>query len=195
MHGRDGVSLKAACATCASHYYSLTRLRTSGTLVYRGERLRVEGLSWMDHEFGSDELQPGMTGWDWFALQLDDGRDLMLYRLRDAGGGVVPQSSGSLVARDGAVRHLPLAAFAVDARRAGTSPHTGARYPSGWRVRVPSAGIDVTLVPVLRDQELWNIAGGVDYWEGDVDVEDTMSGRRAGAGYVELTGYAGTVRL
>lgn len=195
IHGRDGVSLKASCATCASHYYSLTRLRTRGTLRYGGETLRVDGLSWMDHEFGSDQLQPGMTGWDWFALQLDDGRDLMLYRLRGRDGGAVPESSGSLVARDGGVRHLPLAAFAVDPRGSWTSPHTGARYPSGWRVRVPSAGIDVTLVPAVRDQELWKIAGGVDYWEGDVDVEDTMSGRRAGAGYVELTGYAGTLRL
>ncbi len=138
IHGHDGVSRKAACRSCASHYYSYTRLRTSGTLTYGGEKLAVDGLSWMDHEFGSDELQPDQTGWDWFSIQLDDGRELMLYRLRRKDGSVTPESSGSLIERDGRVRYVPLAAFAIEATGTWTSPHTDARYPSGWRVRLPA---------------------------------------------------------
>jgi predicted secreted hydrolase len=195
VHGHDGVSLKAACDTCASHYYSMTRLRTSGWLSYRGERVRVEGISWMDHEFGSGELQADQAGWDWFSVQLDDRREIMDYRLREKNGSITPESSGSLVDARGAVRYLPLGAVVVDATGSWTSPHTHGVYPSGWRMRVPSAGLDLTLVPVLRDQELANTAGGVSYWEGAVDVRDTASGKHRGVGYVELTGYAGAISL
>jgi predicted secreted hydrolase len=195
VHGHDGVSLKAACATCASHYYSMTRLRTSGMVRYRGERLRVEGVSWMDHEFGSDELQPNQAGWDWFSVQLDDRREIMEYRLREKDGAVTPESSGSLVDPRGAVRYLPRYAVLVDATGSWKSPYTAGVYPSGWRMRVPSAGLDLTLVPAVRDQELANTAGGVSYWEGAVEVRDTVSGRHRGVGYVELTGYAGALSL
>jgi len=195
VHGRDGISLKAACATCASHYYSMTRLRTSGTVIYAGRTMRVEGTSWMDHEFGSDELQRDQQGWDWFSIQLDDRREIMDYRLRRNDGTLTPQSSGSLVDRRGAVRHLARDDVLVEATGAWKSPHTGGVYPSGWRVRVPSAHVDLTLTPTVRDQELANLAGGVSYWEGAVEVTDTRTGAHAGAGYVELTGYAGAVSL
>jgi predicted secreted hydrolase len=195
VHGYDGVSLKAACDTCASHYYSMTRLRTSGTLLYRGRRLRVRGISWMDHEFGSGQLLPDMPGWDWFSIQLDDHREIMDYRLRRKDATIVPESSGSLVDAHGGVRYLPLQAVLVDVLDSWKSPHTGARDPSGWRVRIPTASIDVTLVPAVRDQELANTVGGVSYWEGAVDVNDTSSGRHVGVGYVELTGYAQAVSL
>ncbi len=149
----------------------------------------------MDHEFGSDELQRDQVGWDWFSIQLDDRREIMSYRLRMKDGSLAAESSGSLVDARGGVRYLPRAAVLVDAIGAWTSPHTGAVYPSGWRVRVPSARVDAMLVPVVRDQELVGTAGGVSYWEGAVDVRDTVSGRRLGAGYVELTGYAGAISL
>jgi predicted secreted hydrolase len=195
VHGRRGVSLKAACATCASHYYSMTRLRTSGMLRYGGRVMRVRGVSWMDHEFGSDELQRDEVGWDWFSLQLDDRREIMSYRLRMKDGSVAAESSGSLVDARGAVRYLARDAVVVDRVGAWTSPHTGGVYPSGWRVRVPAGRVDVMLSPVLVDQELVGMAGGVSYWEGAVDVRDTASGRALGVGYVELTGYAGAISL
>ncbi|HEY0393929.1 MAG TPA: lipocalin-like domain-containing protein [Candidatus Elarobacter sp.] len=195
VHGHDGVSLKAACATCASHYYSMTRLRTSGTLRYGGERLAVEGTSWMDHEFGSDELQGDQAGWDWYSIQLDDRRELMLYRLRRKDGSLTPESSGSLIERGGGVRYLRSADVIAQAQGTWTSPHSGAVYPSGWRVRVPPAGLDVLLTPLVRDQELANLVEGVSYWEGAVDVADATTGRHLGQGYVELTGYAGAVPL
>jgi predicted secreted hydrolase len=195
VHGRGGVSLKAACATCASHYYSMTRLATSGTLRYGGRVVRVRGVSWMDHEFGSDELQRDQVGWDWFSVQLDDRREIMSYRLRMKDGSVAAESSGSLVDPNGRVRSLARDGIIVDATGSWTSPHTGGVYPSGWRLRVPSAGVDVRLVPVLADQELAVAAGGISYWEGAVDVRETGSGRALGVGYVELTGYAGALSL
>jgi predicted secreted hydrolase len=194
VHGHDGISRKAGCATCASHYYSMTRLRTAGTLAIGGRPLRVAGISWMDHEFGSAELQPNQTGWDWFSLQLADRRELMLYRLRQKDGSVTPQSSGSLVDPQGNVTYLPLSGFSTDATGSWRSPRTSATYPSGWRVHVPSANIDVVLRPILADQELSD-PGGVSYWEGAVDVIDPVSRRPIGAGYVELTGYAGSISL
>jgi predicted secreted hydrolase len=195
VHGHAGVSTKAGCATCASHYYSMTRLRTVGTLVHGGQKLAVTGLSWMDHEFGSGELQGNQAGWDWFAIQLDDKRELMLYRLREKDGSVTPQSSGSLVDAHGRVTHLALSDFSTDATGSWKSPHTGGTYPAGWRVRVPLANVDVTLVPTLADQELADKNGGVSYWEGAVDVRDSATQREVGVGYVELTGYAGAISL
>jgi len=194
IHGRGGVSRKGACASCASHYYSYTRLATSGSMLYKGKRMRVTGETWMDHEFGSGELAPDQTGWDWYSVQLDDGRELMLYVLRQKDGSITPQSSGSLISRDGAVSFLPLLAFSAQPTGAWLSPHTQARYPSGWRVRVPSAHVDLTLTPTVLDQELAD-PGGVSYWEGSVRVRDAISGRALGLGYVELTGYAGPVTL
>jgi predicted secreted hydrolase len=194
IHGHNGISTKAACATCASHYYSMTRLRTRGTLTFGGRRTAVTGITWMDHEFGSDELQANQAGWDWFSIQLDDKREFMLYLLRQKDGTVTPESSGSLIAPNGAMTYLPRSAFIVDATGTWTSPHTGGVYPSGWRVRVPSANVNLTLTPAVLDQELANTTGGVSYWEGAVDV--TGAGAKPlGVGYVELTGYAGAVNL
>lgn len=195
IHGHNGISKKGACATCASHYYSMTRLKTTGTLIFGGTTMRVDGTSWMDHEFGSDELQRTQSGWDWFSIQLDDDREFMLYLLRQKDGSITPESSGSIVDRAGHVTYLPRSAFVVDATGSWTSPHTKGVYPSGWRVRVPSANVDITLTPALLDQELANTAGGVSYWEGAVGATDTASRRPLGAGYVELTGYAGAISL
>lgn len=195
VHGQRGVFRKGACASCGSHYYSYSRLSTRGTLRYAGTSFKVEGTSWMDHEFGTNQLQPDEVGWDWMSLQLDDGRELMLYQFRRKDGGIAPQSAGSLVDRDGRVRFLPLGGFRVTATGRWHSPQTHADYPSGWRVQVPDARLDVTLVPVLLDQEIV-LTSGPSYWEGAVDIRDTTAPSRArGQGYVELTGYAEPVEL
>jgi predicted secreted hydrolase len=193
IHGVGGVSRKGPCATCASHYYSFTDLQTSGTVIRAGRRYAVTGIAWMDHEYGSDELSPEQVGWDWFSIQLNDGRELMLYRLRQRNGTTTPQSSGSLIDARGDVRYLPLSAFSVASTGSWKSPHTGAVYPSGWFVRVNGAGA-FSLVPVIRDQELADPTGA-SYWEGAVDVRDPRTGATLGVGYVELTGYASAVNL
>jgi predicted secreted hydrolase len=193
INGTGGISRKGACASCASHYYSFTDIATTGTIVWGGVRHAVRGTSWMDHEYGSSELTSEEMGWDWFAIQLRDGRDVMLYRIRERGGASAPQSSGSLVSRSGSVRHLPLSAFSIAAIGSWTSPVTHARYPSGWRVRVDGVAAPLEIVPVMRDQELAG-SDAPSYWEGDCDVRDARTGARIGDAYVELTGYAAPLR-
>ncbi len=192
-HGAAGVSRKSAGAAYASHYYSMTRLAASGSLRWNGHDLPARGVAWMDHEFGSGELAPGQVGWDWLGLRLDDGRDLMLYRLRLAGGGTEPASSGTLVEPDGRARTLPLGTWRIDETARWTSRASGATYPAGWRIVVPSAELDLAVQPTVADQELRTTGStGVTYWEGSVTVAGRSRGRAVrGEGYVELTGYVG----
>ncbi len=200
LHGKNGVSRKGSGAGEASHYASITRLAARGAITVDGDTLPVSGEAWMDHEFSSSVLAPNQQGWDWFALRLADGRDLMLYSLRLAGGGIEPQSSGTLVAADGTTTHLTRDEFEIAALRQWKSPRSGATYPQGWRVRVPRHGIDLVIEPTVADQELvTRSTGGVTYWEGSVRVsgaEARVSGAEmragvSGRGYVELTGYTG----
>jgi len=193
IHGHDGVSRKGAGEGNASHYYSFTRLATRGRLVRASDTLQVEGLSWMDHEFGSDHLRESLAGWDWFAIQLSDGRDLMLYRLRAKGGGLDTCSSGTLVESDGRSEYIPFNGFDTGPTGEWVSGATKARYPSGWLVRVPGEALQLKLAPTVRDQELVaKSMGGLAYWEGSVRVSGTADGKPiSGEGYVELTGYNG----
>jgi len=194
IHGRDGLFRKGACASCASHYYSYSRLHTQGALTYAGRQLNVSGTSWMDHEFGSNQLLSEETGWDWMSLQLDDNRELMIYLFRRPDNSIEPQSSGSLIERDGRVRPLSLNEFSVTAMSHLRSSATHAFYPASWRVRVPSARLDLNVAPVLDHQELV-LRSSPSYWEGAVDVRDAVSNRSRGQGYVELTGYVERVIL
>lgn len=191
-HGRDGISRKGPAPNQASHYYSLTSLETTGRLVIRGEPLQVTGQSWMDHEFGSADLGPDLAGWDWFSLQLEGATEMMAYRLRRADGGVDPASSGTLVLPDGRTQALSAGDLAITVLDHWTSPESGARYPSRWRLAVPSAELDLEIIPELPQQELMTgRSTQVTYWEGAARVTGRHGGRLArGQAYVELTGYA-----
>jgi predicted secreted hydrolase len=192
IHGVDGVSQKASCVGCASHYYSMTRQKAEGLLFVGDRPLEVSGLAWMDHEFGSNQLNSEQSGWDWYSLQLDDSRELMLYVLRRTDGTIEPASSGTIVDAQGNAKHIKLDQFKVTTSSSWHSVKSGANYPMGWHVYVPSANIDVTLSPDLQDQEL--ITGrstGVTYWEGAVTISGTSNGKPVtGRGYVEMTGYS-----
>lgn len=196
VHGEHGVSRKGAEPSQASHYYSFSRLATSGTLVVNGERLSVRGTSWMDHEFGSGDLGEDLVGWDWFSIQLNGGTELMLYRLRRTDGTVAPVSSGTVVLPNGHTRHLPLAETQVEVLDHWTSPASGARYPARWRVTVPGLALLLDVRPLLSDQELiTSHSTQVTYWEGAVEVSGWLHETPiTGHGYVELTGYATPMR-
>ncbi len=190
LQGDAGLSQKGPEPGNASFYYSFTRLRTRGHVVVDGDTLAVTGSSWLDREWSTSALSEGQVGWDWFALQLADGRDLMVYRLRNSDGGTDPRSEGVLVSADGVATHLGADMFVIEAQAQWASPIDGSLYPSRWRVTIPSQRIDLVVVPVLPDQEL-NVT--VRYWEGAVDVLGSTgpAGEPVGVGYVELTGYAG----
>jgi predicted secreted hydrolase len=197
IHGQGGISRKGAEEGHASHYYSITRLATAGTLQLNGTRLPVRGLSWMDHEFSSDQLAPYQEGWDWFSIQLDDGTDLMLYIIRLKDGTPDPASSGTLVAATGRARHLLRDEFRVQSQGSWRSPHSGASYPSGWRLSVPGQkNLELEITPELKDQELVTKRSRITYWEGACRVSGRRNGRQvSGQAFVELTGYAGRLRL
>lgn len=192
VHGQGGVSRKGAEIGQASHYYSLTRLGTEGRLTIDGEVFQVAGTSWMDHEFGSADLSAELVGWDWFSLQLQDGRDVMIYRLRRADGSLDPASSGTVVYPDGRAESLSAGDVAVRVLGHWTSPGSRARYPAGWRVTVPRLQMSIDVSPMMADQELvTRRSTQVTYWEGAVQISGTTRGQAVtGQGYVELTGYA-----
>jgi predicted secreted hydrolase len=185
--GVRGWSRKGAEPGNASFYYSLTRMAAHGTVQAGGERVEVEGQAWMDREWSSNALGAGLVGWDWFALQLDDGRDLMLYRLRHPDGSASPWSGGIVVEPDGRTSALGAEDVVVEVTGAWTSPRSGVRYPAGWRLRWAAAALTLDLAPRVAAQEM---DVGVRYWEGAVTVAGTRAGRAvAGLGYVELVGY------
>jgi predicted secreted hydrolase len=194
LHGDRGYSRKGAAAGNASHYYSLTRMPTRGTITVGGRAFDITGLSWMDHEFGTSFLEPEQIGWDWFSIQLEDGRDLMIFQLRRADGTIDPRSSGTLVEPGGATTPITLeSGFRLQPGRTWTSPVSGSAYPVQWTVALPHAGINLSVSAAMDDQELHTEhSTGVTYWEGAVDVAGQVNGRPAkGRGYLEMTGYSG----
>jgi len=186
-HGDRGRSAKSAERGNASYYVGYTRLGARGTIGAGGRAQAVEGEAWFDHEWSTSALGAGSVGWDWFSLQLDDGRELMCFRIRRADGSVEGASSGTLVLADGTTRRLGHVDFAITPLGRWTSPRTGAGYPSRWRVSVPGEGLELVVEPLLEDQEMRT---SFVYWEGAVDVRGASFGRPLrGRGYVELTGY------
>lgn len=191
LHGNNGYSRKGISPTQASYYYSFTRLKAQGVLTVNGTSHAVDGYAWMDHEFGSSILLESQVGWDWFGIQLDDGSEIMLFYLRNKDG-TRDRIFGTFVPKETSPVNLNAQDLSIEATGTWKSPHTGAVYPSGWRVRIPSLDLDLGVTPILRDQELsTGRSTSIVYWEGAVDA----SGVRAGApvqghGYVELTGYA-----
>lgn len=196
-HGVDGISRKGKGVGQASHYYSFTRLATTGSLTIDGEQFNVSGISWMDREFGSADLGDDQAGWDWFSIQLDDDYELMLYRMRRKDGSSDPASSGTVVSTDARTRHLTVTDFQIESSATWTSAASKATYPSRWRLNVPSLDLVLDVTPLLADQEFrTSRLAQFTYWEGAVAVSGTKQGRPVkGQGYVELTGYAERVKL
>jgi predicted secreted hydrolase len=192
LQGDGGYSRKGPEPGNASYYYSQTRLETWGTVQVGDTLYQVDGLSWMDHEFSTSALSPDQVGWDWFALQLDDGSELMVFQIRKADGTADPFSSGTLVAADGSTRHLSRDDFEIAVDATWRSPRSGATYPARWTVEVPVADLTLEIEPYLADQEL-NVS--YTYWEGAARISGERTGSVvSGNGYVEMTGYAGSMQ-
>ncbi len=187
LHGEGGFARKGSQPGEASYYYSMTRMPTTGVVSLNGRAHSVSGLSWLDREWSSAQLSDEHIGWDWFALQLSDGRDIMYYQLRPREGEATDFDLGTLVASDGAYSHLDSTNVNIEALDHWQSPLGGA-YPSRWRLQIPEEGLDIEITPYVSDQELHTL---VRYWEGAVRIEGTSNGQPVnGSGYVELTGYA-----
>ena len=197
LHGQNGLSQKGEGEGRASFYYSLTRMQTEGELTINGKKEKVRGLTWMDHEFGSNQLREDQVGWDWFSIQLDNQTELMLYLMRRKDSSVDPYSSGTFVDAKGKTTHLALKDYNVGVLDRWKSPTSGAKYPMKWKITIPSAEIDLEVTPAFLEQELiTNRSTRVTYWEGAVQIRGKARGQVVtGNGYVEMTGYAGKLTL
>jgi predicted secreted hydrolase len=192
LQGDRGYSQKGSDPGNASYYYSLTRMLSTGSVAIGDKTYAVTGSSWMDHEYSTSALGREQAGWDWFSIQLDNQTELMVFQLRRADGSVDPFSSGTLVAADTSTTRLGPGDFKLETIERWRSPRSGAEYPSRWRLTVPSAGLDLEVTPYVSDQEM---QVSYVYWEGAVRVTGTADERPiSGHGYVELTGYAGSMK-
>ena len=192
IHGRDGVSQKAAGAGHASHYVSFTRVTTSGTVELAGKSYDVNGTSWMDHEFSTDSLASDEVGWDWLSIQLNDNTELMLYRLRHKDGTADPYSSGTYIDAAGRSTFLSLHDFSMQPLdEIWTSPNSKTHYPIAWRISIPSLGLDLKIKTPLPSQELTGKTRlSPSYWEGAIDISGSRDAAPiSGVGYLEMTGY------
>ncbi len=197
LHGKNGLSQKGEGEGRASYYYSLTRMQTEGELTIDGKKEKVRGLTWMDHEFGSNQLREDQVGWDWFSIQLDNDTEVMLYLIRRKDGSPDPYSSGTLVNGNGTTKHLALKDFRVEVLNRWKSPKSSATYPMKWKVTIPSEEVELEINPAFPDQELiTNRSTRVTYWEGAARINGTVRKQPvSGLGYVEMTGYAGKLRI
>ena len=187
LQGNQGLSQKGKEPGNASYYYSFTRMIASGEVITPDEIFDVTGSSWLDREWSTSVLESNQVGWDWFALQLNDGTDLMYYQLRDKAGKPDEQSSGKLVNPNGESRNLNFEEVALKVVEFWQSPNSGASYPAGWTLKLASENLDLEISPRMSDQELQTT---VSYWEGSVRVQGTQNGQPIqGVGYVEMTGY------
>ncbi len=186
--GIDGWSQKGPEPGNASYYLSWTRMPTRGHVTIGGDRHTLRGNAWMDREWSTSALGEANTGWDWFSLQLDDGREVMFFELRRDDGEPDPMNHGSLVGVDGEARRLGAGDVTLEVLDRWESPVDGALYPARWRMQIPDEELDLTITPRVADQEM---VVSFRYWEGAVTVDGTSgSGPVGGLGYVELTGYA-----
>ncbi len=187
LNGQRGYSRKSETSPLISSiYFSSTNMETQGRLRIGDEAYHIKGKSWFDREISSRRLGNNQKGWDWFAIQLHDNREIMLYMIRNKDGSIDKYSSGTFIYPNGRYRHLLKEDFSIKVLNHYTSEKTGARYPSQWEIRIPSENILLTVTPLMEDQEVIAYSStGNYYWEGTCKVKGAVKGRA----YVEMTGY------
>ncbi|MEE9424166.1 MAG: lipocalin-like domain-containing protein [Methylococcales bacterium] len=185
LQGDEGFSQKSAEAGNASYYYSFSRLNTTGTLTIAGKKQAVEGLSWLDREWSSSTLGKNQVGWDWFSLQLNNGEELMFYRLRNktgqnncySHGKWIKSNSNTIDLTNDDVKLTELEYWQSD---------TGRTYPISWQLTIPKLSQKLIVKAAIKDQLMRT---SINYWEGAVTVHAANSQQLIGKGYLEMTGY------
>jgi predicted secreted hydrolase len=194
LQGANGYSRKGTNPTNASYYYSQPRLQADGTVTINGTQYQVSGLVWNDHEFSTSVLDENQIGWDWFSLQFEDGRALMLFQLRERSGGISVSASGTFITADKTSLALHKSDFNIVVLDQWHSHQTQGIYPSSWQIQIHQPECSLDVKPWMNDQEI-NFPPIV-YWEGAVHFTGSCDGAPAsGNGYIELTGYAGNLPL
>ncbi len=191
IHGQNGIMKKGPQIGEASHYLSFTRLLASGLLGDAHSQYKLDGIAWMDHEFFSAPPDNAIVGWDWFSIQLNDGEELMLYRLRQKSGEISKYSSGTYIDSRGTAHFLNNSEFSLVPGGNWKNPQSGTQYPLEWKISVPSLHLNLTETTRLKNQELLSRTTLTPaYWEGAVQYEGQLgNGPIRGLGYLEMTGY------
>ncbi len=197
IQGKNGISQKGPEPGKASHYISFTRIAANGQLTYKDRQYSLSGLAWMDHEFFTEQLDPTQAGWDWFAIQLNNNEELMLYRLRKKSGQGDPYSSGTYIDARGNAHFLDSTQLSFSSDGKWTSPQSGTSYPMSWQIRIPILHLELSEQTALKDQELFSknsVTAG--YWEGAVTYDGRIHSQPVtGVGYLEMTGYGQPLTL
>lgn len=188
FHGEGGFSPKTPEGDSGSLYFSRTRMATRGTVLRDGARVPVTGTAWLDREVFTSTLGGDQVGWDWTALNFDDGTDLMLYRLRDKEGRE-NFALGTRVHPDNSLESMTTDRWSLEPLEHWESPKTGSRYPVKWKLEVAGRANPLILQAAFPEQENVSDLTGIHYWEGAVTIHDGNGGAPIGRGFVELTGY------
>ncbi|GAB4183896.1 MAG: lipocalin-like domain-containing protein [Terrimicrobiaceae bacterium] len=192
FHGSEGISRKAEGEGRASHYYSLTRLITRGELTLPSGTHRVEGTSWFDHEWATNQLTENQTGWDWFSIHFNDGSELMIFQIRTRDGGRDAHSGGTWIAADGTTIPVSNEEFLLSPISHWKSPASGADYPVHWKLSIPKLALDLKIQAAMPEQEL-NFPPVI-YWEGAIRALGSRADQPvSAAGYLEMTGYGSPI--
>jgi len=187
LHGDEGLSQKGKEPGNASYYYSLTKIKSEGSISLSGKEYKVNGYSWLDREWSTSALGTNQKGWDWFSLQLDNGYEIMYYQLRKKDGTADVYSKGAIIDPDGKKENILQSEVVLEPAGEWKNKN-GKTYPSGWHMKIPDRKIDLTITPAVMNQEL---DLSVKYWEGSVLIKGIYNEKEInGRGYVELTGYA-----
>jgi predicted secreted hydrolase len=198
IQGENGVSQKAEGPGKASHYISFTRIKTSGTIKLNQQPYQVDGLTWMDHEFFTHQLEVNQVGWDWLGIQLDDNSEIMLYQIRRKDGSIDPSSSGTYVDPRGKSTPLHASDFVLKpGDETWRSPITSATYPIQWKISIPKFEIHLETQTDLKSQEFSGKKGiAPSYWEGAIRLAGSKGTEKLeGVGYLEMTGYQRPIDL
>lgn len=192
IFGEDGTSRKGTAQTARSYYITFPRLKATGTLALDRKQLEVTGEAWMDHEIASQQLSADLQGWDWTAIQLNDGREIKAYILRQEDGTASPFSRFIWIGKDGETHYAGPESFTWERVSTWQSPEKDATYPTTVRLSTidPESGqrISLTLTPKLDNQEVRGELNGTYYWEGACEVQNP-EGISLGQAYLELAGY------
>jgi len=193
LQGDAGLSRKGADPGETSYYYSEPQMKVQGRIGLRDQRfVPTEGRAWLDHEWSETIMSPQAVGWDWIGMNLHDGSALTAFRLRDKSGRPL-WDGGSWRGKDGRLRTFAQGEVRFEPLRRWTSPSSRASYPVEWRLSTPAGAFIVR--SLLDDQELDSRGStGTIYWEGVSDLLDER-GQAVGRGYLEMTGYAGALKL
>lgn len=196
IFGERGLSRKGKAPAAVSWYWTYSRLAISGVLIEDGKCTELSGIGWMDHEIASNQLSRNLVGWDWTAIQLDNGTELKAYRLRTQEGEADPWSALYWIDAQGEQTHVYAQAFEWQTAKTWKSAHTDNDYPTEVTLRAvhPKTGVEMIyhVRPMMAAQEFVGNRPENAYWEGACAVFD-RNNTRIGQAYLELVGYGNAI--